>query len=692
MQLQQPVNILKGVGAKKEKILNETGINTIKDLIYYFPRKYLDRTIMSASELKIGEVVTVFLSTLESYLAHGKKTRLIVVARTESNMKISLLFFRGVQYFKSVLKPGLSIIATGKLEYYQGLQIIHPDFEVLSTDKEPQENQLLHTGRIIPLYSTSEVMKKEGLDSRGLRRLNLQIVEAMENQQLSIEEILPEQYIRQRELMDRQSAVKAMHFPESQQAWQSAKKRFIYEEFYFFSLLLEYKRKSRAKIERQLWPLKESKSAQQLLANLPFVLTKDQSQAIEKIKKEGQQQNPMAILLQGDVGSGKTITALLVALHYMDNDIQVCILAPTEILARQHFYTIHTLTGQSPFNKIDLFLGKERAKAKREKLARIGSGETLLTIGTHSLLQESVEFRDLGLVIIDEQHKFGVEQRETLRAKGKNPDILAMTATPIPRTLCLTVYGDLKLITIKQKPAGRKPIDTRWYFDNKRSGIYKSIKKYLQQGRQCFIVYPLVEESEKLDLQSCIDSYEDLQANEFADYRLGLLHGKMKNEEKDTIMLAFKNGEIQLLITTTVVEVGIDVPNANILVVEHAERFGISQLHQLRGRVGRGEHQSFCIFVTGYQLTDDAKQRLTALVETEDGFLLAEKDLEIRGPGEILGVRQSGLPDFQLGDLQKNQDILEMARQDAFQTREIAEQQKSEIQARFSEGRILFSN
>ncbi|MEM7181427.1 MAG: ATP-dependent DNA helicase RecG [Spirochaetota bacterium] len=692
MLLKQGVEVLKGVGPKKRAALQQAGISTLGELLYYFPRKHLDRTVMSTAQLEVGEVATVFVTSLESYLAHGKKSRLVVTTKTESNMKLSLLFFKGVSYFKSVLKPGLSLIVTGKLEYYRGMQIVHPDFEILSSETDPEESKLTHTGRIIPLYPTTEAMKKEGLDSRGLRRLNQQVLQMIEKQSLEIPEILPTFALDKRKLLSRRESIIQMHFPESQEQVDLARRRFIYEEFFFFSLLLELKRKKRQEIQRELWPLQKSTSASKLVKDLPFTLTEEQKNAVKQFRKLGQNENPMAVLLQGDVGSGKTITALLTALYYIDNEIQVCLLAPTEILARQHYQTIYNLLGQSPFLKIELFLGKERVKAKREKLHRLQSGETLLTIGTHSLLQESVLFKDLGLVVIDEQHKFGVEQRETLRAKGKNPDILAMTATPIPRTLCLTLYGDLELVTIKQKPAGRKPIDTRWYYEDKRKGVYKSIKKYLEQGRQCFIVYPLVEESEKLDLQSCIDAYESLQNGEFADYKLGLLHGKMKNDDKDTVMTSFQKGEIQVLITTTVVEVGIDVPNANILVVEHSERFGISQLHQLRGRVGRGEHQSFCILMTSYQVTAEAKARLAALTETEDGFLLAEKDLEIRGPGEVLGIRQSGLPDFHLGDLQKHKDILEEAREDAVISKDVNEIEKTEIISRFSEGRILFSN
>ena len=371
----------------------------------------------------------------------------------------------------------------------------------------------------------------------------------------------------------------------------------------------------------------------------------------------------MAVLLQGDVGSGKTLVALLTAVRYIEKDIQVCFLAPTEILVRQHFQNIFQFLGNLPFIQIEILLGGEKKKDRLEKLQRLKSGDIKLIIGTHSLFQIDIEFQFLGLVIIDEQHKFGVEQRETLIQKGKNPDILAMTATPIPRTLALSLYGDLEQILIKNKPKGRQEIQTLWLKEEKRKGLYNSVRKYLQEGRQCYIVYPLVEESEKMDLDSCIESYE-IWKKVFRDYKVDLLHGKMKNQEKAEKMFYFQKNETQILITTTVVEVGIDVPNATIMVIENAERFGISQIHQLRGRVGRGEHKSFCILMTKENISQDGIERLKALVNSNDGFYLSEKDLEIRGPGEMLGIKQSGLPNFKLLNLQQDKKIIENCKND----------------------------
>jgi ATP-dependent DNA helicase RecG len=438
--------------------------------------------------------------------------------------------------------------------------------------------------------------------------------------------------------------------------------------------------------------LPESITAKKILNSLPFKLTEDQINGLVQLKELTKRDIPAAFLLQGDVGSGKTITALLFALHYIDNNIQVCLVAPTEILARQHYQTILGLLLNSPFLRIELFLGKDKEKVKKEKLERLKSGDTLLAIGTHTLFQDDICFKDLGLVIIDEQHKFGVEQRESLRSKGKNPDILAMTATPIPRTLCLTLYGDLKMILIKNKPAGRKPILTKWITEDKRQNVYSSIKKYISQGRQAFVVYPLVEESEKIDLESCISSYEKLKKDIFSEFSVGLLHGKMKTIEKDQVMDGFKKNEIQILVTTTVVEVGIDVPNATILVVENSDRFGISQLHQLRGRVGRSDLDSFCILMTPSKYSEEAKIRLEAMVSSGDGFYLSEVDLKLRGPGELLGIRQSGLPDFKIANLGEDMVLIEEARQDVQEGIALTDLERTEITNRFEEGKILFSN
>lgn len=685
LDVTQSLSNLKGIGPKRKSVLLEHGVSTYYELLTYFPRRYLDRNFTKDIILKQGDVVTLLGSIVDSYIVHGKKSRLLVGFRTLNNERINLVFFRGVNFFHKLFSIDKKVVVSGKLEYFKGYQIIHPEYEFLSDAEDPEDS--IHAGRIIPLYPSTEALKEDGLDSKGLRKLIHQVLESGE-----IAENLPSQFIKKRKLLGRDEAFRKIHFPDTMETVQIARKRFAYEEFFYFQRLLLYKQRERQKVKRLLWPLPNSPSRINLEKNLPFELTEDQKTAVTTILSKTNVDSPSAFLLQGDVGSGKTITALLVGLHYIDNHIQVAFLAPTEILARQHYQTIYKFMGNMPFLGIELLLGGENKKSRAEKLSRIKTGESNIIIGTHSLLQEDVIFSDLGFVVIDEQHKFGVDQRETIRSKGKNPDILAMTATPIPRTLCLTLYGDLTLVNIKTKPKGRKPIDTRWYKEDRRTGVYNSIRKYVNSGRQCYIVYPLVEESEKVDLESCTVAYENLRTNVFPDLKIGLLHGKMKSAEKETVMDKFKSGEIQILVTTTVVEVGVDVPNATILVVEHADRFGISQLHQLRGRVGRSDIESFCILMTGDFISEEGRDRLEALVTSNDGYFLAEKDLAIRGPGELLGVKQSGLPEFKIADLVLDRELLEEAKEDAGSIPLDDPKEVSELMTRFSEGKFLFAN
>ncbi|TGM52290.1 ATP-dependent DNA helicase RecG [Leptospira vanthielii] len=685
LDLSQSLSTLKGIGPKRKSVLLEHGVSTYFELLTYFPRRYLDRNFTKDIILKQGDVVTLLGTIADSYIVHGKKSRLLVGFRTLNNERINLVFFRGVNFFHKIFTIDKKVVVSGKLEYYKGYQILHPEYEFLSDKEDPEDS--IHAGRIIPLYPSTEALKEEGLDSKGLRKLIHQVLEGGK-----IAENLPKNLVKKRTLLGRDEAFHEIHFPETMEAVQIARKRFAYEEFFYFQRLLLYKQRERQKVKRMLWPLPKSLSHENLEKNLPFELTEDQKVAVSTILSQTNSDSPAAFLLQGDVGSGKTITALLIALHYIDNHIQVVFLAPTEILARQHYQTIYKFMGNMPFLGIELLLGGENKKTRLEKLTRIKMGESNIIIGTHSLLQEDVVFSDLGLVVIDEQHKFGVDQRETIRSKGKNPDILAMTATPIPRTLCLTLYGDLTLVNIKTKPKGRKPIDTRWYKEDRRAGVYNSIRKYVGSGRQCYIVYPLVEESEKVDLESCTVAYENLRTNVFPELKIGLLHGKMKSLEKESVMEKFKSGEIQILVTTTVVEVGVDVPNATILVVEHADRFGISQLHQLRGRVGRSDIESFCILMTGDFISDEGRDRLEALVASNDGYYLAEKDLAIRGPGELLGVKQSGLPEFKIADLVSDRNLLDEAKEDASSFPLDDPTEVAELSTRFSEGKFLFAN
>lgn len=680
---ESPVSSLKGIGPKKQEVLEASGVHNLLDLLYYLPRRHLDRNLTENVLLASGQVITVLVEILDSYLAHGRRTRLIVGSKTSKNERVSLVFFKGTAYFKKVFQPGMQCVVTGRLEYFRGFQIIHPEFEILSGE---EEEDLIHSGRIIPLYPSGEELKKAGLDSKGFRKL---IHEALQAVQLP--EILPASILKKRKLKSRQDSVWQIHFPEEDSSLDAAKRYLKYEELFLFYRLVQKKKEERKILKRKLWPLPTSRTADTLLSNLPFQLTSDQIKSMKHLKELGAKEEPFAVLLQGDVGSGKTLVALLTALHYIDNRIQVCFLAPTEILARQHYQTAMRFLGNMPFMGIDLLVGKEPKKNRLQKLQSIKSGDTSMVFGTHSVFQRDVEFQDLGFVIIDEQHKFGVEQRQSLIDKGKNPDVLAMTATPIPRTLCLTVYGDSELITIKSKPKGRQDIQTMWFGEERRSGVYNSIRKYVSQGRQCYIVYPLVEESEKSDLQSCIEAYEKLISEIFPEFRVELLHGKMNTQDKERVMKSFQSGESKILVSTTVVEVGVDVPNATVMVIEHADRFGISQLHQLRGRVGRGEHESFCILMAPPNVSPEAEIRLQAMTQTNDGFLLAETDLKLRGPGELLGVRQSGMPEFQIADLRTDSDIIEEVREDIDIVPKATSLELAELERRFPTSSDLIS-
>ncbi len=682
----RPVNKLKGVGPAKVEVLRGIGIETVGDLLLYYPRRHLDRTVMESTALQMGNQVTLIVRVINSFLAHGRKSRVMVHCRTLSGEALTLVFFKSVGYFQRAFKNDQAYIVSGKLDYYRGAQMSHPDFELL--DQEDEDN-LVHVGRIVPLYPSSDALKKQHLDSRGFRRL---IARALQDPELEVREILPPELIKKYGFPDRLTALKNIHFPEDENSRHAARKRMTFEELFLFQHLMFRKEMRRREIKRELTPLPfgASRSFKSLLERLPFKLTGDQEKSIGEILKAVQVTHSEAFLLQGDVGSGKTLTALAVALHYMDNDIQTVIMAPTEVLARQHYRVLSEFTALQPGIQVELLLGGGRKKQREQILDRIARGESNLIIGTHSLIEESVTFKNLGLVIIDEQHRFGVEQRETLRRKGKNPDLIVMTATPIPRTLSLTSFADLRLTTLREKPAGRKPVKTMMLGENRRNGMYKSIRNHVEKGRQCFIVYPVIDESEKLDLRAATDAFEELRDIIFSEFKVELLHGRLRPAEKDRIMTEFRENRAQILVTTTVIEVGVDVPNATIMVVENAERFGISQLHQLRGRVGRGSEESFCVLMTSDEPGEDAERRLRALENSQDGFYLAEEDMAIRGPGELLGLKQHGLPGFRLADLTRDKQIAENAYKDVREFPHLSEEMTEMIRKQFSEGIVVF--
>ncbi len=686
--MRRPLTILRGISAARAATLaKEAGIENAGDLLYHFPYRYLDRNITEGALLQPGQNITIEAQIESSYLAHGRRSRLIARCRTKHGVAINLLWFGGVHYLKNIIKKGALLIVSGKLEGYRKLQMTHPDFELF----DPQEErQMAHVGRIIPLYSTSEAMKRNRLDSRTLRRLTLQI---LEEPALQVEEILPAPLLQRRGLLDRREALFHIHFPESQEKLQAARHYLKYEELFLLSALIYYRGLHRRQRGRSLYPLAYSKSKQynSLLQRLPFTLTGDQKRAIEQILPDNEKNYADSFLLQGDVGSGKTVVALGVALHYMETEIQSALMAPTEVLARQHFLTISNLIGMESAYRVELLTAADKGRQRAAKLERIASGEAALVVGTHSLIEKEVRFSRLGLVIVDEQHRFGVSQRETLRSKGQNPDMIAMTATPIPRSLCLTEFADLTLVTLREKPLGRKPIETMWLPPSRRKGIHLSIRKHVSTGRQCYIVYPLIEDSEKIDLKAATEAYRELSEEIFPDFQVALLHGRLKAAEKEQIMRHFRSGNVQVLVTTSVIEVGVDVPNATVMIIEHAERFGISQLHQLRGRVGRSTLQSYCVLVSEGE-SDEARHRLKAVAASEDGFYLSEVDLKIRGAGEILGLKQHGFSGLRLADLSRDRLLVEEVHSDLRTWPEINDEGRAFIGRRFKEGVVSFPN
>ena len=537
--------------------------------------------------------------------------------------------------------------------------MLHPEFDKLT---ESGERDFLHTGRIIPLYPSTDTLTKVGLDSRGFRRV-LKI--AVKDFTKHFQETLPKEIVARQNLTDLKNAIKHVHFPENKKWLAAARKRLKFDELFYLELMLAYRKRNMEVHRKGIEFLKVGKRTKTLIESLPFELTDAQKKVIREIRTDMKKSIPMNRLLQGDVGSGKTVVALISILMSIENGYQAALMAPTEILADQHYVTMRKLLKELGI-EVALLVGAQKKNERKEILKCIKEGKTQIVVGTHALIQEGVEFDRLGLVIIDEQHRFGVMQRATLMEKGLTPDVLVMTATPIPRTLSMTLYGDLDVSVIDELPPGRKPVKTVWRSDTRRSEVYKYVKSKVDEGAQVYIVFPLIEESEKVDLQAAIDNYEKLQSGLFSNKTVGLLHGRLKSDEKERIMGEFKSGKIQILVSTTVIEVGVDAPNATIMIIENAERFGLPQLHQLRGRVGRGEKKSYCFLIAQYPLSAEAKVRLNTMTETTDGFKIAEVDLKLRGPGEFFGTKQHGLPKLRIADIVKDTELLIKARNEAF--------------------------
>ncbi|MCE5313876.1 MAG: ATP-dependent DNA helicase RecG [Armatimonadota bacterium] len=656
--LDTDVQFARGVGPRLAGTLGKLDIFTVRDLIYHFPRRHEDRTRFARiASLRHGESATIFGTILT---ADNVKTRgslvLTKVAVDDGTGVMELTWFNQKFRKDQFLKlKGRRIVAYGAVAAGRwGVEIASPEWELYSEDADP-----LSSGRVVPVYPLTE-----GLFQSQVRKA---IKGALDTYVPLAQEILPEDVRNRLDLMDIGDALRNIHFPESQAALDAARKRLVFEELFLLQLALALRKRGMEMPGCGISFQMPEGFSDELKMVLPFELTGAQKRVIKEIAADMGRPTCMNRLLQGDVGSGKTAVALAAMLIAVRNGYQAALMAPTEILAEQHYLGITRMLENLGVLEVsvDLLKGSLRSKQRQLVIERIKSSQTKIAIGTHALIQEGVDFHKLGLVIVDEQHRFGVLQRAALMEKGLSPDILVMTATPIPRTLTLTIYGDLDVSIIDELPPGRKSIRTHWKQTGERKKVYQALRTLIDQGRQAYVVCPLVEESDKLQARAATELAEFLQTQMFPDYRIGLLHGQMKTDEKDDVMKAFRAGEIQILVATTVIEVGVDVPNATCMVIEDADRFGLAQLHQLRGRVGRGDQQSFCVMICEGN-SEDSMRRMQVMSSTNDGFTIAEEDLKLRGPGEFYGTRQSGMAGLKIADIFRDIPILELARKEAF--------------------------
>lgn len=659
------VMYMKGVGPKIAYKLNKLGIYTAQDLIMYFPKKHIDyssRTLIK--HLKEGENTTIF-GYIKSVSAFNTKNKLSVVkvAVTDESGRLDLSFFQAksnrfmLERVKAQfpVNAGIMVSGTVKRSSYDGkLTFDKPNYSIMTGEFLEDKNANLNLARIVPIYTVCE-----DLSIKVLRRAIYNAVNMYKNE---IENIVPD-YIREKYgILDKKIAVEQIHFPESIELLEQARFSLIFEELFLIQLKLVRLREQNSNNHNALaLKIKEQGIVRKFIDNLPFELTGGQKKAVNEILNDLNSDIPMARLLQGDVGSGKTVVATIMLLAGVENGYQGALMAPTEILAQQHYNNLQQWLTPMGIS-VGLFFGSQGKKVREKFRTDLRNGQMNIAVGTHALIQEDVDFNNLGAIVVDEQHRFGVKQRNVLKKKSQNPQILTMTATPIPRTLALTVHGDLDLTVIDELPKGRKPIKTSLVTSHR--GVYDLIKQEIEAGRQAYVVYPLIEESETLSAKAATIEAERLQNEVFPQFKIGLLHGKLKNDEKEQVMADFKEKKYDILVSTTVVEVGVDVPNATVMLIENAERFGLSQLHQLRGRVGRNDLQSYCILHTSTK-SQETKERLNIMTQTNDGFVIAEKDLQLRGPGEFLGTRQSGLPDLIISDIVRDAKVLEMARNEA---------------------------
>lgn len=662
--LDTPITYLKGVGPKKAVVLEkELGIKTFADLLYHFPFRYVDKSkIYKVKDVTTDTTYFQLKGKISMLKTIGdKRTRYITAKFTDDSGSIDLVWFRGIKWIKNSIQHDKEYLIFGKPSVFKNsFNFVHPEIEDAITQETEVSGQ-----RLEGIYSSTEKLKNSGLGARGFTKLIKQLlIQAGE----SITENLPKYLIDHYKLLDNKTALYNIHFPENQKIIADAENRLKFNELFYLQLqILLNKRFTKQKYAGFVFSRVGDNFNEFFKKHLPFQLTNAQKKVIKEIRidlKSGRQMNR---LLQGDVGSGKTMVAIMSMLIAIDNGFQTCIMAPTEILANQHFNSIGNMLKNMGL-KVDLLTGSTKKARRKEIHSGIESGELNILIGTHAIIESTVKFKNLGFAVIDEQHRFGVAQRAKLWKKNTTPPhVLVMTATPIPRTLAMTVYGNLDVSIIDELPPGRKAVKTTHSFDSKRLRVLGFMREQIKQGRQVYVVYPLISESEKLDLKNLMDGFANMQHDFPApEYLVSVLHGRMKTEEKNYEMQRFIEGKTNILVSTTVIEVGVDIPNASVMIVENAERFGLSQLHQLRGRVGRGAEQSYCILMSGYKLSAEGRKRLEVMVSTTDGFVIAEEDLKLRGPGDLMGTKQSGLLDFKIASIIKDSELM-------FKTRKLAE-------------------
>jgi ATP-dependent DNA helicase RecG len=663
LEISTPLKYVKGVGPARAEMLETKGLVTVEDLLAYAPFRYEDRSnVKTIEQLAPGEMATVIAEVQSAHLRGFRRRNLGLfeaIFKDSSKQRLLAKWFHG-GYLADKFLPGLRVSLYGKVEldsYTGDLLIMHPEFEILTGD-DSEGDAALHTGRIVAVYEGAGKVT-----TRAIRSLVHRVLGSI----VPLEDHLPSSLRERLKLVDLWSAVRALHFPEPDtdlrmlNAYRTpAHWRLIFEEFFWLECGLSLKR-SKARVQPGISFELNERVREKIKAMLPFKPTRAQVRVLKEIADDMKSPHPMSRLLQGDVGSGKTLVAAEAAVIAIENGYQAAVLAPTEILATQHYFYFKNLFQKMGYVPV-LLTGSSTQREKSQLKKLMAEGLVHIGIGTHALIEEDVEWKNLGLAIVDEQHRFGVMQRLRLVSKAKHPDVLVMTATPIPRTLALTIYGDLDISVIDEMPPGRRPIQTKHVTDDRVESVYSFLKQQIAQGRQAYVVYPVIEESEAM--KAAQQMHEHLSQKVFPDIAVGLLHGKLKPDAKEQVMEQFRRNEVKILVSTTVIEVGVDVPNATVMVIEQAERFGLAQLHQLRGRVGRGAEQSHCILVTG-KLGEAARERIRTMVDSTDGFYIAEMDLKLRGPGEFFGTKQSGLPALRIANIIRDKDVLELARSEA---------------------------